>query len=90
MTRALSLVLVVALAMPGFASDAPCKAGDVVLTPSEAVTAAKRLADAEAKVKVYEAHPPLPAWGVVLLVLGGVAAGVAGSVVVYEVAKPKS
>lgn len=91
MNRALSLALVVALALPAAAqpSDAPvlCKPGDVVLSPEAAVSAAARLKSAEAKVDVYEKHPPLPAWGVVLLVLAGVATGVAGSVIVYEVAK---
>ena len=87
--KVLFLVALVAGA-PTFAqsADAPlCVPGDIILKPDAAVAVAKRLASAEAKVTVYEAHPPLPAWGVVLLVLGGVAVGVASTVTIYEVAK---
>jgi hypothetical protein len=38
-------------------------------------------------VAVYEAHPPLPVWAVVLLVVGGAVVGAAGTVAIYEVAK---
>lgn len=98
--RVLTIVLALAVGLPASAQDAPllesavvanklapCQPGDVVLKPDVAIATAKRLADAEVKVKVYEAHPPLPAWGVILLVVAGVAAGVAGSVIVYEVVR---
>ena len=99
--RALVVVVAVALALPARAqevdeldvkrpiSDVPCAAqsGDVILRPDVAIDRAKRLAAAEAKVAVYEAHPPLPVWAVVLLVAAGAVAGVAGTVAVYEVAK---
>lgn len=57
--------------------DAPvlCVPGDVVLKPDAAIAAAKRLTAAETKVAVYEAHPPLPAWAVILLVVAGAAVG---------------
>jgi hypothetical protein len=89
--RALFLVALVVCA-PSFAqsADAPlCQPGDVILKPDVAVATAKRLASAEAKVAVYESHPPLPAWGVVLLVLGGVAIGAASTAIVATVAKGK-
>lgn len=88
--RALFLVALVVCA-PSFAqsADAPvqCPPGSVVLAPDVAVATAKRLAAAEAKVAVYESHPPLPAWAVVLLVAGGVALGAATTVTIYEVSK---
>lgn len=91
MSRVLALVVGLSLALPANAQDIPFieqpKAGDVCLKPDVAISTAKRLASAEAKVAVYESHPPLPAWGVVLLVLAGVAVGVGGTVIVYEVAK---
>jgi len=90
-------VVCVALALPAGAQDipfievpsvpntlAPCQPGDVVLKPDAAVAAAKRLAEAEAKVKVYEASPPLPVWAIVLLIGGGVVLGAGGVVMVYE------
>ena len=98
--KALAMVVAVALALPAHAQDvpfieapsvpnklAPCQPGDVVLSPDAAVAAAKRLTSAEAKVAVYEKHPPLPAWAVVLLVVGGVAIGGAGVAIVYTTAK---
>jgi hypothetical protein len=89
--KALALVLVLAISAPAVAQDAPvrCEPGDVILKPDVAVATAKRLAAAEAKVAVYESHPPLPAWGVVLLVLGGVAIGAASTAIVATVAKGK-
>ena len=95
MSRALALVVGLSLALPAFAqsdapvllkpTDAPCVAGDIVLKPDEAVKVAKRLATAEAKVTVYEAHPPLPVWAVVLLVGGGMVLGGVGVVAFYEI-----
>lgn len=90
--RALFLCALV-LGAPSLAqsTDAPvnCAPGDVVLKPDVAIATAKRLASAEAKVAVYEAHPPLPAWAVVVLVVGGVALGAAATVTIYEVSKPR-
>lgn len=87
--KALFLAALIALPAFGQPADVPCAAqpGDVVLKPDVAVADARRLASAEAKVAVYESHPPLPAWGVVLLVLGGVAIGAASTAIVYTVAK---
>jgi len=87
-----AIALILCLALPAYAqtADAPvkCEPGDVVLKPDVAVATAKRLAAAEAKVQVYEAHPPLPAWAVVLLVVGGVAIGGAGVAIVYTTTRP--
>lgn len=90
--KALACLVVMSLALPAGAqapADAPCKPGDVVLAPEVAVATAKRLVEAEAKVKVYEANPPLPAWAVVLLVVAGAAVGGGAVVIAYEAGKPK-
>lgn len=93
MKNALSLALVLALAVPAAAqpADAPvlCKPGDVVLSPEAAVDAAKRLKAAETKVEVYEKNPPLPWWGVLIIGVVAAGAGVGATVAIYEAAKPK-
>lgn len=89
MKNALALVLALSLALPAAAqpSDAPCKAGDVVLTPEAAVEAARRLTAAEAKAEVYEKNPPLPWWGVVIIGVVAAGAGAAVTVGIYEASK---
>lgn len=91
MTRALALVVCLAVAVPAVAqpADAPvvCKPGDVVLSPEAALAAAKRLTAAEEKVKVYEANPPLPWWGVVIIGVVAAGAGAAITVGIYEASK---
>ena|SRR5690349_18918971 len=65
----------------------PCPAGSVVLSPEAAVSTAKRLASAEAKVAVYEKNPILPWWGVVLVAVGAAAVGAGVTIGIYEAGK---
>lgn len=89
MSRALALVVVLALALPARAQpiDAPtipnvlaCPPGLVCLAPDVAVATAKRLASAEAKLEVYEQHPPFKWW--VILLIGVISAGVGAAITV--------
>lgn len=79
---ALAAILVARLAA---ADDAP---RNVVLTPSEAVTAAKRLTSCEAKVAAYEASPPVPVVVVVAVVAALVGVSL-GAGITYAVTRPK-
>lgn len=96
--RLLAAALVVGLSLPARAqpSDAPTVDNTVTITvPKDSVVldpATAKLKDAKcdadaAALAVYQAHPPLPAWAVVVLVVGAAAVGAGATVVVYELAK---
>ena len=59
----------------------------VILTSEKAKEVDLRLSVAEAKLAVYEAHPPLPTWAVVLVAAAGVLVGAGVTVGVYELAR---
>lgn len=60
----------------------------VLDTEASFVDTEKRLAAAEAKVKVYEASPPVPVL-VVAVVVSVVLAGAAGAGITYAATRPK-
>lgn len=64
-----------------------CPPGSVVLKPEVAIETAKRLASAEAKVAVYDAHPPVKWYVVVLIGALAAGAGVAITAGIYEAGK---
>lgn len=69
--------------------ESACPPGSVVLDPETAVKTAKRLSSAEAKVEVYEKHPPLPWWGVVIVAVVAAGAGAGITIGIYEAGKAR-
>lgn len=105
MKRAIALALLVGLPVYGQPTDVPVKepggavlvlkAGAVVpmdgvfMDDASAITAAKRLAAAEAEVAVYRKAPLMPVWAVVLLTVAAAASGAGVTVAIYEGMKAK-